>query len=80
VSDTFNFHARGKPLRMTDSGDLAPLTRGERFAAWLGDSWRSATRWWRPRTVVSAIDVDAGSITVVRERWSWRRWRWERDE
>lgn len=35
------------------------------------------THWWRPRTVCSAIDRDAGSITLTEERWSWRRWRWE---
>lgn len=37
---------------------------------------RHMTRWWRPRTVVTAVDVVAGSITVGDERWSWRRWRW----
>lgn len=36
------------------------------------------TRWWRPRTVCSAIDRERGVITMSEERWSWRRWRWER--
>jgi len=40
-------------------------------------AWRM-TRWWRPRTVCSVIDREAGSITMVEERWSWRRWKWER--
>jgi len=38
---------------------------------------RDWTRWWRPRVVVAAIDRDAGRITMRKERWSWRRWRWE---
>lgn len=38
---------------------------------------RHMTRWWRPRTVVTAVDTMAGSITNGDERWSWRRWRWE---
>lgn len=40
--------------------------------------WRRITRWWRPRTVVSEVDMDAGSTSLVTERWSWLRWRWER--
>jgi hypothetical protein len=36
------------------------------------------TRWWRPRTVCSAIDRERGIVTMAHERWSWRRWRWER--
>lgn len=39
---------------------------------------RRCTRWWRPRTVVTAVDVEAGVVALVTERWSWRRWRWER--
>ncbi len=38
------------------------------------------TRWWRPRIVCSAVDRQHGRITLVMERWSWRRWRWERSE
>lgn len=36
------------------------------------------TRWWRPRIAVTAINVETGTITNGIERWSWRRWRWER--
>lgn len=40
--------------------------------------WHRLTRWFRPRTVVSAVDHSAGRIVLSREVWSWRRWRWER--
>ncbi len=43
---------------------------------------RLATRrvlpWFFPRVVVSDIDTAAGAVTLTRERWSWRRWKWER--
>lgn len=39
---------------------------------------RRLTRWWRPRDVVSAVDAKQGIVTLTTERWSWRRWRWER--
>jgi hypothetical protein len=43
---------------------------------------REATRrvlpWFFPRVVVSDIDTAAGAVTLTRERWSWRRWKWER--
>lgn len=42
-------------------------------------AWYSATRWWRPRAVVVHIDRDRGIVTATIERWSWRRWRWERE-
>ena len=75
--DAYNFTA-GMPMVMTDSGDVRLATRAERlsmaFTGWL-QRW---TRWFRPRTVCAAIDVDAGCITMAIERWSWRRWRWER--
>lgn len=47
-----------------------------RLRRWLSRN----TRWWRPRFAVTAVDTDAGCIAYVLERWSWRRWRWERDE
>lgn len=51
--------------------------------------WRARVRRWisaaiarvmvgRTRVVVGAIDTDAGSVTLVTERWSRRRKRWER--
>jgi hypothetical protein len=76
VSDTRNFRV-GDTYVMTRSGP-------RRVAGWFGVRYRVAqwaygmTRWWRPRTVCSAIDVEAGSITIAYEEWSWRRWRWER--
>ena len=39
---------------------------------------RQITRWWRPRMVMSKNDQE-GWITTDVERWSWRRWRWERE-
>jgi len=90
-TDVHNF-MRGAPVHMTHNtaayvdGPLTPfgclsfrsMTRRERLAGWLRHSWLSATRWWRPRTVVVAIDHRLGGVTVGDERWSWRRWRWER--
>lgn len=40
-------------------------------------SFRNRFPWFWPRSFVSAIDHEAGSITLSVERWSWRRWRWE---
>lgn len=57
---------------------LRSATHRERLRFWLRDRWQSATRWWRPRTVTSSVNVEAGCITLDTERWSWRRWRWER--
>jgi hypothetical protein len=51
-------------------------TRRERATMWLRDRWMSATRWFRPRTVTSDVDVEAGCIMLATERWSWLRWRW----
>jgi hypothetical protein len=45
---------------------------------WLRDRWLSATRWFRPRTITSAVDIEDGCITLATERWSWLRWRWIR--
>ena len=77
--DTYNFR-RGMPVKMTDAGQIVPMTRRERARAWFKRVWHRWTRWWRPRMVVSRINPDNGIITLERERWSWRRWRWERDE
>jgi hypothetical protein len=74
-TDTYNF-TRGMPLKMLDSGSLVPMTHWDRIKDRMRSLWRRVSR--APRTVVSEIDRDAGSITVVTERWSWRRWRWER--
>lgn len=74
--DTRNFYV-GVQLEMLPSGRVAPiLLRRRRATVALIAAWRRVTRWWRPRTVVSAIDHERGSITMTTERWSWRRWRW----
>jgi len=52
---------------------------GVRLLLWRAhQKMRGLTRWWRPRTVVTAIDVENGIVTLAVERWSWGRWRWER--
>jgi hypothetical protein len=57
---------------------------GRLLTGWRLHWWRARqfairrTRWWRPRTVCSAIDRKRGRITLTMERWSWLRWRWER--
>lgn len=59
-------------------GDGRRLT-GWRLRAYYVRCWLlDITRWWRPRDVTVAVDVGLGSITIERQRWSWRRWRWER--
>lgn len=78
ATDTYNFRV-GQPVTLVYSdGQFRVATRWERLRMRLGDSWRKWTRWWRPRTVCSEIDREAGSITMEMQRWSWRRWRWER--
>jgi len=64
--DARNF--RYSPPRFLDRGRFGRLRM---FAL-------HCTRWFRPRTVVTAIDESTGIVTCERERWSWRRWRWER--
>jgi len=75
-ADTYNF-TRGMPVAWNEgSGTFVPATRLQRFRSWLFAVLRSVAR--RPRMVVSEIDRDEGRITMVAERWSWLRWRWER--
>ena len=74
-SASWNF-AAGIPIVISKSGRRL---LGWRLLAWrIGQRAIALTRWWRPRTVVSAVDQEAGIVTLVDERWSWRRWRWER--
>jgi hypothetical protein len=55
------------------------LLRGWRLAWWrVRQVARRWTRWWRLRTVCSAVDQERGVVTMAQEHWSWRRWRWER--
>lgn len=76
-TDVYHFSV-GMPMVLGD--DMRPrlATRWDQLRAWAGGLAMSATRWFRPRTVVSAVDVEAGSVSLVTERWSWLRWRWER--
>lgn len=76
-SDAYSFSG-GMPLVMTDAGDVRPATCSERLRGAIATWWLRWTRWLRPRTAVAAVDVKAGCVTLATERWSWRRWRWER--
>ena len=69
---TYILSCNGEPMREATRIELARLA--------LDAAWFSVTRWWRPRTIVSAIDRNAGRITLTQQRWSWRRWRWESTE
>lgn len=40
--------------------------------------WRRLTWWRQTRYEVDSVQVAAGKLGLVRMRWSWRRWRWER--
>jgi hypothetical protein len=74
--DRYNFWV-GTPLRfkMSDSGKLIPLTRWEKACRVVKERWEKATRWFRPRIIVTAI-TDTGTVELTEQNWSWRRWRW----
>jgi hypothetical protein len=74
---TFSFY-RGQELIWDHRGRLRLPTRLEHAWMQVTRLTRRWTRWFRPRNVVTAIDREAGSVTIETERWSWRRWRWER--
>ncbi|HKP06810.1 MAG TPA: hypothetical protein VJU58_06115 [Microbacterium sp.] len=77
--DAYNFHV-GQPVHLTWSaaGGVRRATRWEVLRDRVAARLLHWTRWLRPRTVTAAVDVEAGAITLCTERWSWRRWRWER--
>ena len=77
-SDTYNFCVGQPVILRWDGMYLVPMTRRQVFAVRVRDAFRRWTRWWRHRDVVSAVNHNTGVITIARERWSWRRWRWER--
>lgn len=71
--DVLNFY-RTQTCVMDRSGRLVPVGRWRAF-------WRRLWSWRHPPTIhmVTAIDVEAGSVTLtgpVPMRWSWLRWRW----
>lgn len=72
-NDAANFRAGMSVTRSYSSSGLGRFWRLRAFAL-------RCTQWFRPRSVVTAIDERAGTITLERQRWSWRRWRWERVE
>ena len=76
--DTWNFRV-GQPIHCvwSSAGGVRLAPRWERITGHIEAKWVRLTRWWRPRSVVSAIDAERGEIVLVTERWSWRRWRWE---
>lgn len=76
ATDTYNF-TRGHTYMWTRRG-VRRRTGWWAFEYAIRDFFVSMTRWWRPRLVCSEIDREAGSITMEMQRWSWRRWRWER--
>ncbi len=68
--DVYNFRV-GQPIvcRMTDDGQLVRL-RGFRLLR--HRLWRWLTKPFRVRFVVSAADVERGSITLREDRAWWR--------
>lgn len=68
-ADVYNFR-RGMPLVWDDG----------RFRR---ETWRDRLRrrllWWRrPMSIVTARDVETGTITLEPLCWSWLRWKWVR--
>lgn len=74
-TDAFSFHP-GMPCVMNPDGSLRPATRMERVKFRIAAAWRRVTWWRQHRVVVGAVDHEAGSVTMVSLRWSWRRWKW----
>lgn len=72
-SDAFTF-VSGQPIKLLDSGAIVPMTRWDLLRVRAIAAWEWLTR--RPRLVVSAVDTEAGRVTLTSQRWSWLRWRW----
>jgi hypothetical protein len=61
--------------------DKAGVLRRETWHDRLRARLRRRLLWWRQvRYETIAVDVAAGRMTQVRLRWSWRRWRWLRED
>ncbi len=75
--DCYNWRV-GMPvvMRFSNEGELVRLTRFELALHRIQLACKRATRWFRPRTVCAAVDVECGTVTMVTETWSWLRWRW----
>lgn len=67
--DAWNFHDH-EPMTVRQ---IRPSLRSR-----ISHAVRLRLPWFFPRLFVSAIDREQGSITLSVERWSWRRWKWER--
>lgn len=74
-NDEYRFRL-GPPLELRADGTLVRVSR---VRVWLREAWRHLTWWRHPRMRVAQICADEGRITMEPVRWSWRRWRWERD-
>lgn len=78
-ADGYSF---GAPVRMvwddTAPGCLRRQTWTERLRELLTEALAALTQWFRPRAVVSAVDVESGTVTLATEHWSWTCRRWER--
>lgn len=70
-------------IELANPGDARAFRRGMPLhitapSGWLSRLILRLTRWRRPRFIVVAVDTKHGSVCLREERWSWRRWRWER--
>lgn len=70
VADAYTFR-RGDPVCCVEGIEPPRLPILRRL-------WRRLTRWRQSRYEVDSVQVAAGKLGLVRMRWSWRRWRWER--
>ncbi len=77
-NDAYNFGPDIELAFVDGGGRLVPLTRWMRVKVFAYRRWIRATRWFRPRVVVAKVDRRSGSVSLAEERWSWRRWQWER--
>jgi hypothetical protein len=74
--------AAGKPvlLRVGADGSVRKIVGWRLWLHRVRAKLQDLTAWRRLRAVVVAIDRRSGRVQVGLERWSWRRWRWERVE
>lgn len=72
--------AAGKPvvIRVGADGSVRKIVGWRLLVHRVRSKLQYWTAWHRLRSVVIAIDRPSGRVTVGLERWSWRRWRWER--
>lgn len=76
-ADVYSFK-KGDPVECVFGvdGQLLLATRWQTVKLRTVRKFSRLTRWFRPRTVVSAVNVQTGTISMETQRWSWTKWKW----